>query len=89
MSAFYQLNSVNRACLRWRARRGLLENDLILNRFLEENEESMTEDEANAFLSLMDLHDNDLMDLLLTRKELEGSLDVLHIRNLLNRIRAA
>jgi len=84
----HQSKIINRACLRWRARRGLLENDLILNRFLEKNEENMTEEEVNAFLSLMNLYDNELMDLLLVRKDLEGVLDIPQVRDLLDRIRA-
>jgi antitoxin CptB len=58
------------ARLRWRARRGLLENDdpHPLSRCHEPNDRRR----SDAFSRLMDLSDNDLMDLLLARKEPEG-----------------
>jgi antitoxin CptB len=37
----------------------------------------------------MDLSDNELMDLLLVRKEPEGGADLPHIRSLLERLRDA
>lgn len=60
--------------LRWRCRRGLLENDLFVERFFRHHEASMTEAQAQGLLALMDLPDNDLLDLLLCRKEPEGEL---------------
>ena len=89
MSILQQPNCVGRTRLRWRARRGLLENDLILSRFLEKYEDTMTESEVTAFLALMNLHDNELMDLLLIRKELKGELNVPQVRALLGRIRTS
>jgi antitoxin CptB len=58
-----------KAGLRWRARRGLLENDILLTRFLDTYETTLTEDEIDAFEQLLALSDNDLMDLLLERIE--------------------
>ena len=55
--------------LRWRCRRGLLENDLILARFLDARGETMTENEVAALDRLLDLADNDLWDLLSGRAE--------------------
>nr|WP_248287330.1 MULTISPECIES: succinate dehydrogenase assembly factor 2 [Massilia] len=75
--------------MRWRSRRGLLENDLILTRFLDAHEEGMTDDEVDALTRLLDLADNPLMDLLLARKEPEGEVDVPHVRALLARLRQA
>ncbi|HEY2254228.1 MAG TPA: succinate dehydrogenase assembly factor 2 [Variovorax sp.] len=57
--------------LRWRCRRGLLENDLFIARFFERHEENLTCGQAQALETLMDLSDNDLLDLLLARKEPE------------------
>jgi antitoxin CptB len=37
----------------------------------------------------MDLADNDLMNLLLARNELQGELDLPHVRALLHRLRSA
>jgi len=89
MSQSHQDDPAKRARLRWRARRGLLENDLILTRFLDAHEESMTDDEVDAFSRLMDLGDNDLMDLLLVRKEPEAAVDLPQVHALLKKLRSA
>jgi antitoxin CptB len=60
--------------LRWRCRRGLLENDLFVERFFLRQGNAITEQQAQGLLVLMDLPDNDLLDLLLARKEPEGEL---------------
>ena len=72
--------------LRWRCRRGLLENDLFIERFFARNEATLTEFQAQGLQALMDLSDNDLLDLLLVRKELEGELlrpDVMEVLRLM------
>ncbi|WP_395824723.1 succinate dehydrogenase assembly factor 2 [Collimonas sp.] len=89
MSITHQADPANRARLRWRARRGLLENDLILTRFLDAHEAGMTDDDVDAFTRLMGLSDNALMDLLLVRKEPDGLLDLPQVHALLARIRNA
>jgi len=61
--------------LRWRCRRGLLENDLFIERFFRQHEETLTTRQADGLMTLMDLADNDLLDLLLARKEPEGLVD--------------
>ena len=60
--------------LKWRCRRGLLENDLFIERFFTRHETRLTERQADALTALMDLSDNDLLDLLLGRKSPEGAL---------------
>ncbi len=89
MPIIHQADTANRARLRWRARRGLLENDLILTRFLDAHETSMTDDDVDAFTRLMELSDNQLMDLLLGCKEPDGLLDLPHVQALLARMRNA
>lgn len=89
MSLNHQDDPAKRARLRWRARRGLLENDLILTRFLDANEEAMSDDEVDAFSRLMDLSDNDLMELLLIRKEPKAAVDLPHVHALLKKLRSA
>ncbi|MDC8786901.1 FAD assembly factor SdhE [Roseateles koreensis] len=66
--------------LRWRCRRGLLENDLFIERFFDRHADTLTQQQAQSLLLLMDLSDNDLLDLLLRRKEPEGELaqDAVH-----------
>ncbi|MDY7578591.1 succinate dehydrogenase assembly factor 2 [Herbaspirillum sp. RTI4] len=87
MSVTHQADPLNRARLRWRARRGLLENDLMLTRFLDAHEIEMTDEEVDAFSRLMDMPDNDLMDLLLVRKEPQAALDVPQVHALLKKMR--
>jgi antitoxin CptB len=61
--------------LKWRCRRGLLENDLFIERFFRRFEATLTVAQANGLTRLMDLSDNDLMDLHLRRKELKDLAD--------------
>ncbi len=56
--------------LRWRCRRGLLENDLFIERFFKNFSTTMTVRQGNALGLLMDLSDNDLLDVQLARKSL-------------------
>ena len=55
--------------LKWRCRRGLLENDLLIERFFLRHEATLTVGQARGLNDLMNLADNDLLDLLLRRKE--------------------
>ena len=55
--------------LRWRCRRGLLENDLLIEKFFNRHEGTLTVSQAKGMGDLMSLSDNDLLDLLLQRKE--------------------
>ena len=55
--------------LRWRCRRGLLENDLFIERFFARHESGLTVSQARGLGTLMDLADHDLLDLLLRRRE--------------------
>jgi antitoxin CptB len=72
--------------LRWRCRRGLLENDLFIERFFNRHAETLTVEQASGIEILMDLSDNDLLDLLLARREPEGELvrdDVVQVLRLM------
>ncbi|WP_295854055.1 succinate dehydrogenase assembly factor 2 [uncultured Xylophilus sp.] len=74
--------------LRWRCRRGLLENDLFIERFFAGPGERITVGQARGLEMLMDLSDHDLMDLLLRRKEPEGALaDAPEVREVLDMLR--
>jgi len=76
--------------LRWRCRRGLLENDLFIARFFERYEKALNVRQADALGELMDLSDNDLLDLFLARKSLaqmEASLDRADLREILTMVR--
>ena len=55
--------------LRWRCRRGMLENGLILARFVAARGTELAEGEVAALDRLLDLPDNELWDLLAGRTE--------------------
>jgi antitoxin CptB len=57
------------ARLRWRCRRGMLENDLILERFLDARAAALTKADVAALDLLLDYSDNDLWDILSGRME--------------------
>ncbi len=56
--------------IRWSARRGLLENDIVLEKYFNASASAMTEDDITGLSALLDLSDNDLLDLVMARKEL-------------------
>jgi len=55
--------------IRWRCRRGMLENDLVLTRFLDQRGAAIAEDEVAMLDRLLDLPDTELWDLLSGRTE--------------------
>jgi succinate dehydrogenase flavin-adding protein (antitoxin of CptAB toxin-antitoxin module) len=71
--------------LRWRSRRGLLELELILTRFLETKSETLSQEEIGIFDEVLRLSDNDFLDLLMGRAE---CLDQ-RIKPMIDKIRAA
>ncbi len=71
--------------LKWRSRRGLLELDLVFDRFWAGAGKSMTEEDLRAMERLLALPDNDLLDLVMGRTEsADGEL-----RDLVAKLRAA
>jgi len=82
------IGDLERRRLRWRARRGMLENDLIVGRFLDREGDGLDAAEIVALEALLDLPDNELIDLLLGRKDPHDALDNNAVRNLLRRMRA-
>ena len=79
------MNATELSRLRWRCRRGLLENDLILARFLEARGDRMTEGEAGALGRLLELSDGELWDLLSGRAETDDDT----LRSLVSALREA
>jgi len=55
--------------VRWRCRRGLLELDIVLGRFVEQQYEGLDEVQQIAFDVLLDLPDNVLWDMITGREE--------------------
>jgi antitoxin CptB len=76
--------------LKWRCRRGLLENDIFIERFFQKFESTLTVRHASGLNALMDLSDNDLLDLNLSRKslaEVDAELDRDDVRDVLNMLK--
>ena len=76
--------------LKWRCRRGLLENDIFIERFFRKFESTLTVRQSEGLTALMDLSDNDLLDLHLGRKPLalvNADLDREDIREVLTMLR--
>ena len=55
--------------LRWSCRRGLLELDLVLQRFLREEYPLLGDEQKQTFSRLLGLPDNDLLDLAMGRAD--------------------
>jgi antitoxin CptB len=74
--------------LRWRCRRGLLENDLFIERFFNRHASDLTVGQARGMYELMDLSDNDLMDLLMKRKPLGSEIESEEVSEVLTMLMA-
>ena len=85
----HQADPLRRARLRWRSRRGLLENDIVLTRFLDRHEESLSDEDVGAFSRLLELPDNELMDLILSRTEPAAGLDDPAVRRIVTLLQSA
>ena len=66
--------------LKWRSRRGLLELDIILERFWNKIGDDLSETDAAALERLLQLPDNDLLDLVMGRAQApdDALRDVVH-----------
>jgi len=76
--------------LKWRCRRGLLENDLFIDRFFNRFSATLTVKQGNALNALMDLSDNDLLDVHLARRSLsqvDANLDRDDVHEVLKMLR--
>ena len=76
--------------LKWRCRRGLLENDLFIERFFQKFESTLTVRQSQGLADLMELSDNDLLDLHLGRKplaEVDPQLDRENVQEVLKMLR--
>ena len=55
--------------IKWDCRRGLLELDLVLQRFLEQHFDQLNAVEMDVFTELLAYEDNDLLDMVMGRAE--------------------
>jgi len=82
------LGAVALSKLRWRCRRGLLENDLFIERLFA-RPQAVTESEAEGLYALMELADNDLLELFLGRQSPLADLDRPEVHRVIEAVRAA
>ena len=66
---------------RWRCRRGLLELDILLQRFMDKHYADLGENELQQFETLLNLPDNDLWDVITRKQEVKDPdlQSVLHL----------
>ena len=79
------MDDTNWSRLRWRCRRGMLENDIILTRYLDAAGRAMADTDVIALDRLLDLADNELWDLLSGRTDAEDHT----LQHLVRRLRQA
>jgi antitoxin CptB len=77
------MERVARERLRWKCRRGLLELDIVLQRYLQHLGENAADDAALS--EILDLPDNDLWDIVSGRSEEYEA----HLKEVVARLRAA
>ena len=63
------LDPVTLERVRWRCRRGLLELDIVLGRFIEQRYAFLDKEQCDDFDELLDLPDTELWDLITGKKE--------------------
>ncbi len=59
--------------LAWRCRRGMLELDIVLQRFVNEQFDTLTSDELQVFDGMLELPDNDFWGLISSSKDMHKS----------------
>jgi len=59
---------------RWRCRRGLLELDIVLQRFVDQYYGKLDEEEIRQFETLLGLSDNDLWDMIALKEAGDNNL---------------
>jgi antitoxin CptB len=69
---YSDVQPTDRTRLRWRARRGLLENDLFIERFFARHEATLSDAQVRGLSELLELSDNELLDVLMAREELSA-----------------
>ncbi|TDI82579.1 MAG: succinate dehydrogenase assembly factor 2 family protein [Betaproteobacteria bacterium] len=57
--------------VRWRCRRGMLELDIILQRFVDKHYTQLNDTELQQFDTFLNLPDNDLWDMITAKKEIK------------------
>lgn len=71
--------------IRWRSRRGLLELDIVLERFLANGFDQLTMDELAAYRKCLELGDNDFLDYVNGKAEVDDP-ELAHIIGILRAV---
>ncbi len=80
------MSTLEKKRLVWRCRRGMLELDIVLQKFIESYFVGLSEAELYELNTLLDYPDNDFWDLVSTRKEITDSSN---LNSLLAKLRNA
>lgn len=71
--------------LQWRCRRGLLELDILLQRFLARHYDELSPRQRDEFAVLVDMQDIDLWHLVTADQPISGELERTHVLGMLRR----
>jgi len=72
----------------WRARRGLLENDIILKRFFSKYQKDLSKREWLALEKLLEKTDNELLDIILNLEKLNENVLSPETLSILSKLRS-
>ncbi len=70
------MSEIEKKRLTWRCRRGMLELDIVLQKFIHSHFASLSEAELQQLDTLLDYPDNDFWDLVSTRKDVTDNHDL-------------
>ena len=87
-SSFTLMTDIEKRRLSWRCRRGLLELDIVLQRFSEQYLPTLSQEELNAFDLLLDYPDNIFLDVITQRKTVEECHQTQAMQRLIQKLSA-
>ncbi|MCW3479768.1 succinate dehydrogenase assembly factor 2 [Crenobacter sp. SG2305] len=79
-----EIDAIELKRIRWRSRRGLLELDLVLTRFLAQEFDGLSQHELAVYRRLLDLPDNDFLDLVNGKADIDDA----ELMTMIERLRA-
>jgi antitoxin CptB len=87
MSLSVFMSEVELRRLSWRCRRGMLELDIVLQRFAEEQLMSLDCAELSAFDALLDLPDNEFLDVVTDKLHMDRAINTPAMQSLMSKLR--
>lgn len=88
MMAHPHLNEVEIRRLSWRCRRGMLELDIVLQRFAEHQLATLDRAELSAFDQLLDFPDNEFLDIVTSKMHHAPALTTPAMQRLIAKLRS-